>query len=150
MAVSQTLLRQSHPNSFLVMIGRDHRVLVLEDCAGRDAAGLPHAFVWLKNPVDYWFRSSTRNCVPFCCHPDDCCALTLCSCEPFSAFLKAFFAAVAPYSRASAERKQQWDSDFEADFSEWRFLETMMGSAVPRLNEAKERATAEFERRKQP
>ena len=54
------------------------------------------------------------------------------------------------YSRASAERTQQWDSDFEADFSEWTFLETMMGSAGPRLNEAKERAAAEFERRKQP
>jgi hypothetical protein len=128
MAISQTILRDSSAGSFIVLIGRDHRVLVLEDTGVRDATGLPLAFAWLKNCLDYWFRPT----------------------QPFAAFLKAFAAAVGPYSRRSAERKQQWDSDCDSDFSGWNFLFAMLGPVVARLNEAKERCLAEFERRKHP
>jgi hypothetical protein len=41
MAVSQTVLRETHSGSFLVMIGRDHRVLALEDAGTHEHAGLP-------------------------------------------------------------------------------------------------------------
>lgn len=128
MAVSQTLLRHSHAASFLVMIGRDHRVVVLEDCSGCDAEGLPRAFEWLKSPLDYWFRSG----------------------QPFAAFLREFVAAVGPYSRKSAERKQQWDNNNDSDFSEWNFLATMLAPSVARLGDAQSHAAAEFASRRLP
>ena len=128
MAVSQTLLRASNAGSFLVLIGRDHHVLVLEDTGARDAVGLPRAFAWLKNTLDYWF------------HPS----------QPFAAFLKQFAAAVAPYTLKSAQRKQDWDRDNDFDFSGWNFLNTLMAPVVARLNDAKDRAAVETERRKQP
>ncbi len=81
MAVSQTVLRETHSGSFLVMIGRDHRVLVLED------TGTHEAFDWLKNDFNYWFRSS----------------------QPHAAFLKQFLGVVAPYTQECERRKQRWD-----------------------------------------
>jgi hypothetical protein len=127
MAVSQTLLRASNAGSFLVLIGRDHRVLVLEDTGARDAAGLPRAFAWLKNTLDYWFRSD----------------------QPFAAFLKQFAAAVAPYTLQSAQRKLEWDRDHAFDFSGWNCLNTLMAPVVARLNDAKDRAKVETKRRMQ-
>jgi hypothetical protein len=125
MAVSQTLLRASHAGSFLVMIGRDHRILVLEDAGSTDAAGLPRAFAWLKNTLDYWF------------HPS----------QPFAAFMRQFAEAVAPYSLKSAQRKQVWDTDHSVDFSGWNFLVSMMSPVLARLIEAKTLAAAETQRR---
>jgi hypothetical protein len=122
MAVSQTLLRESSAGSFLVLIGRDHRVLVLEDAGVRDAEGLPLAFAWLKNTIDYWF------------HPN----------QPFSAFLREFVEAVAPFSLKSAERKLQWDRDCNSDFSAWNFLFEMMDPVVSRLSELKQRSIEAF------
>jgi hypothetical protein len=82
----------------------------------------------LKNTLDYWF------------HPS----------QPFAAFLKQFAAAVAPYSLKSAQRKQDWDRDNDFDFCGWNFLNTLMAPVVARLNDAKDRAAVETERRKQP
>jgi hypothetical protein len=77
MAVSQTLLRETHSGSFLVMIGRDHRMIVLED------TGTHEAFDWLKNDFNYWFRFS----------------------KPHAAFLKQFLGVVAPYTQECERRK---------------------------------------------
>jgi hypothetical protein len=123
MAVSQTILRATHPGSFLVMIGRDHKVLVLEDVGGKDATGLPTAFAWVKNSLDFWFNPNKN---------------------AFGAYCKHLAAAIAPYSVQSMRRKLQWDSDDSSDFSGWNFLATLMAPVVAGLNAelsaAKERA----------
>jgi hypothetical protein len=126
MAVSQTVLRRAISGSFLVLIGRDHRVLVLEDVGKKDAAGLPLAFAWLKNTVDYWT------------HPS----------QPYSRFLRSFAAAAAPYSIECAKRRELWSSDYQADFSGWDFLNSFAGQAAEQLPAEKSRADAENERRK--
>jgi hypothetical protein len=120
MAISQTILRAKHTGSFLVMIGRDHKVLVLEDVGGIDAAGLPPAFAWLKNSLDYWFNPNKH---------------------AFGAYFKQLAAVIAPYSVESMRRKLQWDSEhFSSDFSGWNSLSTLMAPVVAELNAAKEQA----------
>jgi hypothetical protein len=126
MAVSQTVLRETHAGSFLVMVGRDHRVLVLEDEGRRDRLGLPTAFAWLKNEWDYWFASSQLH----------------------AAFLKQFVAVIAPYSQACALRKQLWNSDNEADLSNWQCLFEMIEPHHARLLEMKKLADAKVDRRR--
>jgi hypothetical protein len=126
MAVSQTVLRETHAGCFLVMVGRDHRVLVLEDEGRRDRLGLPTAFVWLKNSWNYWFAPNQLH----------------------AEFLKQFAAVVAPYSRACALRKQLWDSDNEADMSDWQCLFEMIAPHHARLLEMKKLADAEVDRRR--
>jgi hypothetical protein len=126
MAVSQTVLRETHAGSFLVMVGRDHRVLVLEDEGRRDRLGLPTAFAWLKNAWDYWFAPSQLH----------------------AAFLKQLVAVIAPYSQACALRKQLWDSDDEVDMSDWQCLFEMIAPHHARLLEMKTLADAEADRRR--
>ena len=125
MAISQTILRATHPGSFLVMIGRDHKVLVLEDVGGRDAAGFPTAFAWLKNSLDYWFNPNKN---------------------AFGAYCKQLAAAIAPYSVQSMQRKLQWDLDDSSDFSGWNFLAALMAPVVAELNTALSAAKDRAER----
>jgi hypothetical protein len=126
MAISQTILRAKHTGSFLVMIGRDHKVLVLEDVGGIDAAGLPPAFAWLKYSLDYWFNTNKH---------------------AFGAYFKQLAAVIAPYSVQSMRRKLQWDSEhFSSDFSGWNFLSTLMAPVVAELNAAKEQAKLNCEK----
>ncbi len=91
----------------------------------KDAAGLPTAFAWLKNSLDYWFNPK----------------------EPFAAYFKQFAAVIAPYSVQSMRRKLQWDSDDSSDFSGWDFLTTLMAPVVVELNAAKDSAESDHKRR---